>query len=69
MATTVQFQQNDRVADHYGCQGNEKCDPDGVGMAKDECNGGGARGGARGRDKTDLELQVDGWKESEKSAK
>ena len=69
MTSTVQFQQNDKVADHYGCQGNEECDPDGVEMAEDECDGGGTRGRARGGDKTDLELQVDGWKESEKSAK
>jgi hypothetical protein len=69
MATTVQLQEYYRVADHYGCHSNEECDPDCVGVAEDESEGGGARGGARGGDKTNLEVQVDGWKESEKSAK
>jgi len=31
-------------------------------MAEDECDGGGARGGARGGNKTNLEVQVDGWR-------
>ena len=66
MAPTVHLQEHDRVANHYGCQGNKECDPDGVGVAKDECEGGGARRGARGRDETNLEVQIDGWKESKK---
>ena len=69
MATTIQLQEYDRVADHYGCHGDEEYDPDCVGVGEDECEGGGARGGARGGDKTNLKVQVDGWKESEKSAK
>ena len=68
MASTVQLQEHDRVADHYGCHGDEECDPDRVGVGEDECEGGGARGGARSGDKTNLKIQVDGWKESEKSA-
>ena len=63
----VHLPEYDRVADHYGCQGNEECDPDGVGVAKDECDGGGARGWSRSRDKTNLEVEVDGWKKSKKS--
>ena len=68
MASTVQLQQYDRIADHDGCHGNEECDPDCVGVAEDECDGGGAGGGARGGVKTNLEVQVDGRKESKKSA-
>ena len=69
MASTIQLQEYNRVADHYGCHGDEECDPDRVRVGEDKREGGGTRGRARGGDKTNLEVQVDGWKESEKSAK
>ena len=64
MASTIQLQEYDRVADHYGCHGDEECDHDCVGMSVKREGPGRGEGG----DKTNLEVQVDGWKESEKSA-